>query len=227
MMALPCCAAQPLGKGMAYAWVEVDEKGLARAVGVNFTEAALTGLPAAQRTLLLDLPDPARRLGYDHISLDWEPHGHPPPGVYDTPHFDVHFYHVPIGQQLAILPTDPQYAAKMAKVPPAGHIPVGYIRPPGTDVPLMGTHWINPKSPEFNGQPFRHTLIYGSYNGAVIFLEPMVTLATLQTREAITAPVAAPAVSSRAIPRSYTIGWDANAGEHSVALTGLAPVPSR
>jgi hypothetical protein len=24
--------------------------------------------------------------------MDWEPHGHPPPGVYDVPHFDFHFY---------------------------------------------------------------------------------------------------------------------------------------
>src|SRR5512137_2355771 len=65
-------AAQPLGKGMAYAWVAVDEKGTARQVGLSITEAALTGLPNAPRKLLLDLPDPARRAGYDHVALDWE-----------------------------------------------------------------------------------------------------------------------------------------------------------
>ena len=220
-------AAQPLGKGMAYAWVAVDDKGTARQVGISITEAALTGLAAAPRKLLLDLPEPARKAGYDHVALDWEPHGHPPPGIYDKPHFDVHFYHATTAQQLAILPTDPQYNAKMAKAPPANQLPAGYIRPPGTDVPMMGTHWINPKATEFTGQPFTHTLIYGTYNGAVTFLEPMVTLAFLQKRETATAPVPAPTSSNRAIPRTYTIGWDANAGEHSITLDDLAPIPMR
>lgn len=219
--------AQPLGKGMAYAWAGLDATGVVRSVGLNLTDAALTGLPSIQRVLLLDLPEPARRAGYDHVGLNWEPHGHDPNGVYDKPHFDVHFYHIPAAQHLAILPSDPQYLAKMGKLPPAGQLFVGYIRPPGTDVPMMGTHWINPKSPEFNGQPFTHTLIQGSYDGAVIFIEPMMTLAQLEKRTSVSAPIPAPVSTNRLVPKQYTIGWDANAGEHRISLDDLAPVPAR
>jgi hypothetical protein len=29
----------------------------------------------------------------------------------------------------------------------------------------MGVHWIDPKSPEFNGGKFTQTFIFGSYDG--------------------------------------------------------------
>ena len=41
----------------------------------------------------------------------------------------------------------------------------------------MGWHWIDPLSPEFTGQPFSKTYIYGYYGGELSFVEPMITLA--------------------------------------------------
>ena len=44
----------------------------------------------------------------------------------------------------------------------------------------MGCHWIDFTSPELNGQLFTQTFIYGSYDGKVIFYEPMITEAFIK-----------------------------------------------
>jgi hypothetical protein len=45
----------------------------------------------------------------------------------------------------------------------------------------MGNHWIDTTSPELKGVPFTQTMILGSYDSKVIFYEPMITKAFLQT----------------------------------------------
>lgn len=213
--------AQPLGQGTAYAWVAVDGNGTARSIGVSFSETALTNLPARERVLLLDLPAPARRAGYDHVGVNWNPHGHEPPEIYGLPHFDVHFYRISLAQQMAILPSDPHFMAKLEKAPPAVLLPAGYVMAPH-GVPMMGAHWVNPASPEFHGQAFTHTLIFGSYDGAVTFVEPMVTLAQLEKRTTVSTPVPAPARFTGMMPTQYSVTWDATAHEYGVSLDDLA-----
>jgi hypothetical protein len=46
----------------------------------------------------------------------------------------------------------------------------------------MGNHLIDFTAPEFNGEPFTHTYIWGAYGGSLIFFEPMVTTDFLKTR---------------------------------------------
>jgi hypothetical protein len=41
----------------------------------------------------------------------------------------------------------------------------------------MGVHWIDPASHEFHGHDFTATVLYGSYNGEMNFIEPMITRA--------------------------------------------------
>ena len=48
----------------------------------------------------------------------------------------------------------------------------------------MGAHWVDITSPELNQQDpktFTQTFIYGSYDGKVIFMEPMITKIYLDT----------------------------------------------
>ena len=60
--------------------------------------------------------------------------------------------------------------------------------------PRMGLHWADAAAPEFSGQPFVKTFIYGSYDGAFIFAEPMLTKAYLESKPVATAtPVKVPA----------------------------------
>ncbi len=70
---------------------------------------------------------------------------------------------------MTISPSDP----KMEQIPAPVLWPDGYIPTPG-GVPQLGKHWVNPgASPELCcGQPFNHTLIYGSYDSKFIFIEP-------------------------------------------------------
>ena len=42
-------------------------------------------------------PDVAAATGFDHLGVNWEPHGHPP-GAFLTPHFDFHFYTIDPGR---------------------------------------------------------------------------------------------------------------------------------
>ena len=65
----------------------------------------------------------------------------------------------------------------------------------GEPVAQMGTHWLDHTMPELPPtlQPFTHVLIYGSYNGKVAFLEPMVTrdflLGSTEVHKAIKQPL--------------------------------------
>ena len=59
-------------------------------------------------------------------------------------------------------------------------MPAGYVMAPGTEIPMMGAHWVDVKAPELNGQPFTTTMIYGTYDGRVVFLEPMVAMSFIE-----------------------------------------------
>jgi hypothetical protein len=77
-------------------------------------------------------------------------------------------------------------------VPAPELVPAGYTKLPGA-VPLMGAHWVDPTSPELNGELFTTTFLYGSWDGKPTFAEPMVTKAFMETKPDVRAPVAVPA----------------------------------
>lgn len=210
-----------LGNGTARAWVSVDASGTPTAYGLAFTDDALTGLPTTMSGVRLHFPEEGKLTPIDHAEIDWNPDGHEPQ-PYMVPHFDFHFYQITEAQQDAIVPSDPDYDAKMAKAPSAEFVPEGYIQTPG-GVPQMGAHWVDPSSPELNGQPFASTFIYGSYDGAFTFLEPMMALSYLQSKPDTTMTVKLPAqyATPGRYPTTYSVSYDASAKEYHVTLDGL------
>lgn len=223
-----------LGQGTARAWLEVDASGAPSALGITVSEAALTGLPATAvppnptaAMVSLTLPDQAKVTGFDHAEVGWNPQGHEPPQLYGVPHFDLHFYMVSTATQMAILPTDPQYATKAANLPAAAFIPTGYVPPPAplapNAVPQMGLHWTSTSAPELNGQPFSNTFIYGSWDGKFIFLEPMVTKTFLESHPNVTTQIPQPTSWANAgyFPTTSTVKYDAAAKEYRFVLGGL------
>jgi hypothetical protein len=108
------------------------------------------------------------------VWLNWNPAGHEPPGIYDLPHFDLHYYMISNEEREAM------DNAKMDILPDAAYFPQTYISP-GPGVPKMGNHWLDVTSPELNGQTFTQTFLMGSYNSQVIFYEPMITKAFLKS----------------------------------------------
>jgi hypothetical protein len=95
----------------------------------------------------------------------------------------------------------------------------------------MGLHWVDLASPELPPQskPFTSTFIVGSWDGQVIFDEPMITRefilahrADTTTTRSFALPAAQRYVPAGFYPASYRITWDASAREYRIALTELS-----
>lgn len=222
--------ATDLGDGTVRTYVTADDAGQPMEVGVAFSKGALENLPAPvgddmeanSHGWVLPMPAGAPT-PYTFVGFGYNALGHDPAGVYDVPHFDFHFNFIPQDERDAILPSDPDWDAKANRAPEADMIPAGYQLFPNTAVPQMGTHWLDPSSPELNGTPFTETLIYGTWDGRLIFVEPMITADFLRSgQDAVTDM---PAPEKVAIPgwyaTRYSVHTDPASGEVRVALTGL------
>ena len=220
-----------VGSGSARSFVAADADGKPTEIGVALTESALTTLPATPvfgTMYELALPSSGSataQMPFDHLSFDWNPNGHEPVPIYTQPHFDTHFYMIPSSVQHAITLDDP----KGDILPPMSKLPAGYITPPnvapGRTVPMMGRHWSDPTSSEFtSGGTFTHTLIYGSYDGKVSFVEPMFTKALLVPSVSIEQAIKQPAsyeVAGKYFPTTYAISYNAASREYLISLKGM------
>ena len=207
-----------LGTGTSRTFLTYNN-GVPSSVGVVLSRGALANLPTQMTNYVMTLPT-AAGIPFTHVSLDWEPAGHPPPGIYTVPHFDVHFYMLTQQQRQAITPTiDPVMAAAR---PAANLIPPGY-QFDGQVIPFMGVHAEDLTSKEFHGQPFDHTFIYGYFAGHQAFVEPMVTREFLLQNGSNSYSVAQPATFDKAgyYPTTYSIKYDAASGDTTVSLDNL------
>lgn len=213
--------------------------------GVAFDDGALAGLPTADELAARGASgDPGDKYGpegeaiqihgawsqeffvpipaaeatpFTFLGLTWNPAGHPPPGIYDRPHFDVHFHTLEPSTVDAIEGLEPASYEL-----PAERVPAGYERlpEPALDgdyavVTDMGEHLADPSSPELAGEaPFTHTLIWGAYDvdgdglGELTFVEPMLTRAHLAAARGVEHhAVAQPSVypNEGAYPQRYTV----------------------
>lgn len=258
---------QRIGRGTVRAYLIMDPKDTDRPleVGVAMSEGAMQGLPAARpkpaadahgahgghetvdaHTLLLDLPA-RNRTSYTFVQFDWNPAGHEPPGVYDEPHFDFHFWTAPRRVRESIVPGAPDFEANAADLPPEAYRMPFYIdaataaQAPAhlATVPLMGMHWIDVRSPELQGlaghperqERLTRTFIYGSWGGRWVFVEPMITRAHIMSKRSATDPAmrdevvpisVPPRVQQRGYhPTAYRITWDEREKEYRIALVGF------
>jgi hypothetical protein len=247
-------AAQRIGNGTARTYVLYDpaNRRVPIEVGIALSADALENLPAPMamghadamsshfdtHERLLELPA-GNPTPYKFVQFNWNPGGHEPPGVYDQPHFDFHFWTVPVEVRNSIVPSNPEFAAKAARYPGAEFRAPFYIDaataakapPAAVAVPQMGVHWLDVRSGEFNGRRFTKTYIYGSWDGAFVFDEPMITRAHVAAKGTASDPakrdeiIAISAPARRAIagyyPNAYRITYDARANEYRIALTRL------
>jgi hypothetical protein len=242
----------PLGKGTATSYAEFDRAGAPKALGIVFSASALDGLPTGsdnhrcfgrgkdgaigpetkcQHTFeyAVPLPDAAVRradVPFKWVLLNWNPVGHIPPGIYDVPHFDVHFEMVPIADIFAIEPgpCGPEYVRcdqfRIGTKPvPPNYVPADY-RDVEAVVPAMGNHLIDLTGSEFHKHPFTSSFIYGVYDGKVIFYEDMVTRALLLSKPNACTPIKQPkAFATRGFyPTLSCVRHDAASGDYTVSL---------
>jgi Domain of unknown function (DUF5602) len=238
-----------LGNGQARTYVLTDRKsGHPVEVGIALSAESLDSLPrlsaehapgthGPSREYLLELPA-GNPTPYRFVEVDWNPMGHG--GPYTAPHFDFHFYRVPLSVRNEIVLEDPAFAEKAARLPAGEEMPAGYVSshvllkttPAAMTVPRMGLHWLDVKSPELppSNRPFTTTFIVGSWNGQVIFDEPMVTRDFIlaqrtgpATADSIPLPLAQRYVPAGYYPVSYAVRWDSGSREYRIALKGLTP----
>ncbi|MFC6225229.1 DUF5602 domain-containing protein [Hymenobacter artigasi] len=220
-----------VGSGSARSFISADASGKPTEIGMALTETALTGLPATPATgTMYDMALPgnsnaATQMPFDHLSFGWNPNGHDPIPIYGVPHFDAHFYMQPMAAQHTITLDDP----KGDIFPATNKLPAGYSTPPnvvpGRTVPMMGRHWIDPTSPEYTpGTAFTHTFVYGTYDGHVTFIEPMLTKAMLVPSVNVVKAIPQPTVyevTGKYFPTNYTIRYDAGTKEYIISLKDM------
>ena len=243
-----------LGQGEVASFAEVQPTGAPEAVGIMISAAALASLPsepsdrhhcvdrdgdgvtattecADTHEFVIPLPDAVTRradLPFKWALVNWNANGHVPPGVYDVPHFDVHFYMAPIADVFAIRDgtCGPEFVDcddfAVAKAP----LPAGSMHPDFSDVdavvPAMGNHLIDVGGAEFKGEPFTRTWIYGAFDGQVTFYEEMVSLAYLLTRPDACEPIKSPPAVAVAVagyyPTERCVRYEAGAEAYVVSM---------
>ena len=219
-----------LGYGKVRSWISVDSNGHPNEIGIEITPEAFKNLsndnsksvPPDGETIIIPLQLKATELTpFDHIGLNWNPHGHQPAGVFDVPHFDIHFFMISAEEQLAIPAWSPETNAAFNNYPPTGYMPANYFTPPDSETaePQMGKHWLPVNLRAY--LPFSKIMIYGSFNGKFIFVEPMITLDYLLSNIDFSANYSQPEHFEKAgnYPTKYNIYHDAVSGNTYITLS--------
>ncbi|AUN97741.1 hypothetical protein C0V70_06370 [Bacteriovorax stolpii] len=197
-----------VGEGYARSYIVKGHDKEVKEIGIAISEEGLNGLPDEMKEYTLPMPANTEVYPYKHITFDWNPHGHEPMGVYDKPHFDIHFYFITEEERHAISCMDEDTIPCLMQ-PDADYLVSDYAPTPA-GVPMMGWHWVDLLSPEFNGGIFTRTFIYGYYGGETIFIEPMVTIDYLLSKEESTLPIRQPAKFpyDGYYPKNYQVKYD-------------------
>jgi hypothetical protein len=173
--------------------------------------------------LVLELPEEVWNQTFvRHLQLFWELEGHPP-GIYQVPHFDLHFYRMRPEEVAAIDCTD------FTPVPEE-RIPEGYFLPPLTApdvcVPGMGYHAV-PEADLAQGARFEATMILGYYLGDIQFIEPMFTQEMLLARQPFELEIPLPRElgSPARLPTRFSAVYQGDTDSYELSLSDFREVP--
>lgn len=203
-----------VGEGRAQTFITISIAGVPKEIGVIFTDDALTGLPDENALYSLKLPAKAiEATPFEHAVAGLS-HGHGlPPSGSIAPHFDVRFFMITNEERLAI-PAPP--APGFDVYPPSGYLPAGHV--PYSTAQQIGRHW--PSGSFTADQVVNHTMVWGTYNGQVIFISPIVTLTTLGSGMSYSVAYSQPQYFAKHgyYPTKYNIYKD-DKGSHYVTLS--------
>jgi hypothetical protein len=227
-----------LGNGKVKAYAVTSDDGKPAELGFVFDAATLQGLPEPPHdaeagpplpSQPLYFPDEAKGVAVDHGTFDFVPGGHPPPGVFDLPHFDVHFFYLTQKEVEEINPQNADFAARGMKLPDKKFVPDGFGAIPNTPpeeavVPGMGQHLGDMTVPLVPGKyKFTEVILNGSWDGKYAFVEPMVTLDYLLSKPNVTNDLKLPQKYQKTglYPTKYSITYDAASNTYMISLSGL------
>jgi Domain of unknown function (DUF5602) len=227
-----------LGNGKVKTYVVTGDDGKPTELGFAFNAASLQGLPEPPHdaeagpplpSQPLYFPDAAKGVAVDHATFDFVPGGHPPPGVFDLPHFDVHFFYLTQEEVVEINPKSANFAGRGMKLPDEKFIPEDYGAVPNTPpehavVPGMGQHLADTTVRLVPGEyKFTEIILNGSWDGKYAFVEPMVTLDHLLSKPNVTNDLKLPQEYQKTglYPTKYSITYDAASDTYMISLNGL------
>jgi hypothetical protein len=227
-----------LGKGKVKTYVVTGDDGKPTELGFAFDAATFQGLPEPPHAEAgpplpsqpLYFPDEAKGVAVDHGTFDFVPGGHPPPGVFDLPHFDVHFFYLTQEEVEEINPKNADFAARGMKLPDERYVPEDFGAIPNTPpeeavVPGMGQHLVDMTVPPVPGEyKFTEVILNGTWDGKYAFVEPMVTLDYLLGKPTVTNDLKLPQEYQKTglYPTKYSITYDAASNTYMISLNGLA-----
>jgi hypothetical protein len=239
---------KPIGKGTLRTWLKVDAKSREpRVLGVTLTESGLSGLPAEKdpaqagstKLKLMDggpdhtfeyelkFPADAAETAFNHMGFNWNPVGHGPKGVFTMPHFDVHFYMSTTGYRHDIVvdlqDADPHHVKTSNLEPPSQFLPPDYQLAPNTAEPRMGSHYADVTSDQLKPGNFKNIFLIGVHGGSILFWEPMLTKAYLESKPHFTGKLKLPEAYpvSGYYPTAYSVIYNPNRRETDISLDGL------
>src|SRR5262245_20827508 len=237
-----------VGNGTVSTWMKQDTKtSEPRSIGITLTESALSGLPgdsdAAQegsvKLRLMDggpnhtfeyelkFPPEVAETAFSHMGFNWNPEGHGPKSIFTKPHFDVHFYMATPEYRHGIIvdlqDADPVYVKTSNLEPPGQFLPPDYQLGPNTAEPRMASHYADVTSSQLKPGNFSNIFLIGAHGGNILFWEPMITKAYLETQPQFTAKLKLPESYpvSGYYPTAYSVVYDQQRKEYDISLDGL------
>lgn len=173
----------------------------------------------------LDFPMQASIAPFKWAQVAYQAHGHTPEQVYSVPHLDFHFFtqdriernFIRLGPCALLIDCNDMITAQKP-------IPTGYIHPDYIDVGAAesrsGNHLVDPTSPEWNGQPFTWTWIYGAYDGHLTFWEPMIANSYFESKPSVCNPLKLPTyyAESGYYPTQFCVRYRPKLMDYTVSL---------
>jgi hypothetical protein len=206
---------EQVGEGHARTFFTVSHSGIPQEIGVIFTDEALSGLPSVNTIYPLEFHNKALEATlFEHVALGLSAGGHGlPPSGRIGPHMDVRFFMMTQEERLAI-PAPPAPGFDVA--PPPGYLPANYAL--NAAVAQIGRHW--GENIFTAGTTVNHTMIYGTWNGKLTFINPIVTLTTLASGQSYSVNYPQPQFFAKHgyYPTRYNI-YEDDKGRHYVTLS--------
>ena len=160
------------GTGEVKTYTTTNRAGNLSSLGVHVDGDALAAFDEEAAHFHLGIPEGDTHQ-FEFVGFDYGPGGHPPAEIYGVPHFDIHFYMME------------EAAVEAIGGGPLGQTPLPFLGVADYDIPddqfpagygyeevrfivqAMGEHLLDTTAPEFHGEQFTHTYVYGAYDPTI------------------------------------------------------------
>eukprot|EP00979_Chaetoceros_neogracilis_P007873 scaffold1698_cov279-Chaetoceros_neogracile.AAC.32 len=186
--------------------------------------------------------DVAKVTGIDHISIDWNPCGHPPVEKFGAPHYDLHIYRETPEFRTCMTCTkvpdtpicDPApdsqttnsglvIGVQCSATDQPSNMPADFVVGMSDMIPLMGGHAWNPSHEPDSVETWDTPVwLMGPYDGGIVDFEPMIPLKFIigDTDHEYSESLVYEGQTVDELPSSYSVNYDATTSKTTLVLVG-------